>query len=326
MTDKYGRINAEPKDYPLSVRCLGYEAVTSADINDNIFLTPARYPLSEVVVSPKDRPVTRVVTYAREYCTGSTRTDTMQLYCEYMLEYFFADGKVKGYSKTDMSSNKLAVRRYGRIANSRGLDSIMRPRYDDGITDISFLSNMAFVPYELMEETEAMKNGAVADTVLGKYFPKFMYRKTNDNFIVDCDALSAYKNHKCSPWFFKLLGMTMEIQQAEWSLLYNKNDIGKYGIYDFIYGTYRIHVLAKGKQIRNLIGLKDAIGIDCYIEQYPIEIQRLSTEEYKELKRDYFTRKEEFRLPENVLPPIPAIENLVGRVDAEIPLKANSRY
>lgn len=111
-------------------------------------MTPASYKLNEVVVTPTDRPITRVVTYAREYCTGSTPNDSLQLYSEYMLEYYFADGKVKGFSKSHQSSHMVAIKRYGRIVKGNELDSVMRPKKYDDITALSFMSNMAFVPYK----------------------------------------------------------------------------------------------------------------------------------------------------------------------------------
>lgn len=318
-TDNHGRILADRNDFPLSVRCLGYEASLANNGCDSVLLRPSVYMLSEVEVSPADRPVTRVVSYVREYCTSSTKTDSMQMFSEYMIEYYIAQSKVKGYDKSDGTyPNKLAIRRYARMANSENLDSIFRPRRDDDITNISFLENMAFWPSEPFDETEGMKAGAMTDTVYGKHFPKFVYRKSNNHFIVDCDALSDFKDHKCSPWFFKLLGLTMEFTEANWSLLYNSNERDQYGMHDFVYGTYHLHVLGKGKLLRKMIGVKDAIGIDCYMELYPIELQRLTRDEYLDLKKDYFKHREDFRIPDNVQPLAPAIQNLIERIDRKL--------
>lgn len=236
-----------------------------------------------------------------------------------MLEYFFADGKVKGYDRSDASASPMRSRRFGRIANSTGLDSVMRPSYDSDIASLSFLSNMAFVPFEEKDEPEVMSEGALSDTVQGKYFPKFIYRKSNGLFTVEADALADYKDHHWSPWFFKMLGMTMEMQSARWQLAYRQTDAGRYGIYDFLCGTYNLFVLGKGRLFKKLLGIKDAIGIDCYIEQYPVEIERLTVDEYKVLKKDWLGRREEFRVPANVQPLPPAIERLTARINSEIP-------
>lgn len=301
---------------------MGYEALSQSNLNvDTLFMDPASYTLNEVVVTPTDRPITRVVTYAREYCTGSTPNDTLQFYCEYMLEYYFADGKVKGYSKSHQSSNPLAVKRYGRIVKGNELDSVMRPKYDDDITTLSFMSNMAFVPYGKRELTDAMKEGALTDTIQGKYFPKYTFRLNNGNFSIDCDALSDYKTHSFSPWFFKMMGMTMDMKLGTWTLMYKQNDSGVYGITDFVYNTGNMRIIGKGKQLKKMIGVTDAIEINCYIEQYPVEIERLTVEEYKEQKKTYYEHREDFKMPDNVQPLAPAIQNLLNRVNSQIPIK-----
>ena len=323
FTDAAGTIKAGERDYPLSVRCLGYEAATVSAPCDTVYMQDATFSLPEVVVSTEGRPITRVLTYAREYCTGATLTDTMQMYCEYMLEYFFADGKVKGFNKSHESSISRRVRRYGRISNKCGLDSVMRPKYDDDITSLSFLQNMAILPNDPKEETDAMKGGELSDTVQGKYFPKFVYHKNDRFFIVDCDALADYKDHKWSPLFFKLFGLTMDMQSADWSLIYDVNQSGRYELRDLISGTYNLCVIGRGKLLKRMIGVKDPINIYCCIEQYPVDIARITVEEYMELKKDYYTRKEEFRIPANVLPLAPAMQQLVDRVDREMPMENN---
>lgn len=321
-TNNNGRIEVKPNDYPLSIRCMGYEAHSQLNQNaDTIFMVPASYTLNEVIVTPTDRPITRVLTYAREYCTGSTPNDTLQFYCEYMLEYYFAEGKVKGYSKSHESSHPLAVKRYGRIANANGLDSIMRPKYDDDITSLSFMSNMAFVPCQKKELTDAMKAGALADTIQGKYFPKYIYRLNNGNFSIDCDALSDHKTHSFSPWFFKMLGMTMDMKQGNWTLMYKQNDSGIYGITDYVYNTGNMRLIGKGKLLKKMLGITDAIEINCYIEQYPVEIERLTVDEYKEQKKTYYEHRSDFKIPDNIQPLPPAIQNLLNRINSQIPTK-----
>lgn len=314
ITDKTGGIRVGKSDYPLSFRSLGYDPKTlsSADC-DTVSLTPATYSLAEITVAPADRPIKRVLTYAREYCTGATTTDTMQMYCDYMVEYFFAKGKVKGYDKSHQFPHVLDCRRYGRLANANGLDSIMRPKSSDDIVAISFFENMAFVPKDTIEQTDNMRGGAQSDTVPGKYGPKFVYFLNNGYFNVSCDALSDHKNHTWSPWFFKVLGMTMDIQQADFNLIYRQNPSGKYDLNDFISGTYNMHILGKGKQLKKIFGVDSAIHMDCYLELYPVRIEHLTADEYKELKATYYSRTEPFQSPANIQPLAPAIETLVNR-------------
>lgn len=137
ITDENGKIEVKQTDYPLSIRSLGYQALTLPFQNvDTIYMAPASYTLNEVVVTPGDRPITRVLTYAREYCTGATPNDTLQLYCEYMLEYYFAEGKIKGYKQYHASPHTVGVKRCARIVKGSELDSIMRPKYDDDVANL----------------------------------------------------------------------------------------------------------------------------------------------------------------------------------------------
>lgn len=322
VTDNNGHATVNEHDYPLSIRSLGYESAFIDDIGiDSIPLTPAIYSLQEVVVDPKDRPITRVLAYVREYSTGATIGDTLQMYSEYMREYFFADGKVKGYDKSHRNGIERNVRRYGRIADANGLDSVMRPKYDDDITSLSFADFMTHIPFKQIKEPDIIKSGKTsADTVSGKYYPRFIYRKTNNHFFMECDALSNHKGHKWSPLFFKILGMTMDFQKANWSLVYKSNNAGKYSINDFIFSTYNLNTLGKGKLLRKIIGVKDYISIDCYIELYPVKIERLTQEEYNEVKQEYYTRKSEFMTTDNLMPLPPSIQGLIDRIEREVPI------
>lgn len=319
VTDVNGTIRADRGDYPLSVRSIGYESGVATVLTDTLFMAPATYAISEVTVTPSDRPISRVVTYAREYCTGATPTDTMQMYGEYMLEYFFADGKVKGFKKSDSNARELARRCYGRLANSAGLDSILRPTFEDDMAAISFLKIINLMPSSEREAPQAILNGATSDTVAGKYGPKLAFRKFNDLFTVDCDGLADHKDHHWEPWFFKMFGLTMDMTAAKWQRAYRFNEAGKYGLSDFLYSTCNLHIIAKGKLFKKILHVKDAMEIDCYIEEYPVAIEYLTVDEYQAIRKDKVDRTADFSIPSITLSLAPSIQHLVDRVSREIP-------
>ena len=205
FTDAAGTIKAGERDYPLSVRCLGYEAATVSAPCDTVYMQDATFSLPEVVVSTAGRPIARVVTYARGYCTASIGGDTVRAFGEYMLEYFFADGKVKGYKKSDSQSSVKASRMFLSLPRTEEGDSSMQ--------NGAFLFYIITCPIELsherIEETEAIRGGAVTDTVPGKYGPEFFYRKNERIYSVEKDELANYKNHSRGHWLLKLLGFNM---------------------------------------------------------------------------------------------------------------------
>lgn len=106
----------------------------------------------------------------------------------------------------------------------------------------------------------------------------------------------------------------MEIQQAENTVAYLVNDTDKLGMSDFVYGTYNLHAVCKGRWLKKLLGTKEPFELDCYIELYPVDIEHFTVEEYKQMKEDYSPI--EFREPQNLQPLAPSIRTLVDRVKA----------
>ena len=318
MTDAAGTLaGLHPEQYPLSVRSLGYEAATVTAHTDTVALAPAVIELAEVAVSTAERPVRRVVCFAREYCTGATGTDTMQMYSEYMLEMFCTDGKVKGYSKYDRTARIKAARRYSRhVGEDR--DSVARPKHGDDETMLSFVGLLVSVPEDDVNETEAIAAGAAADTVQGKYCPATIYRRTPELLIVSSDKLSNQKDHKMSPAIFKLFGLSMEMREFATADAFALNDSRTYGIADYVYGTASMNILGTGKWIKKAFRSKVPVDIRCYVELYPVDITNISVDEYKELRKDRGPLR--FSTPHNLLPQLPSAQALIERVDRELPL------
>ncbi|MDE6271106.1 MAG: hypothetical protein K2M12_09680 [Muribaculaceae bacterium] len=317
FTDAAGAIKASERDYPLSVRCLGYEAATVAAPCDTVYMQDATFSLPEMVVSTAGRPITRVVTYARGYFTASIGNDTVRAFGEYMLEYFFADGKVKGYKKSDSQSSCKASRLFLSLPQTEDGDSLMQ----SGATLMFYLITCPIeLPHERIEETEAIRGGAATDTVPGKYGPEFIYRKNERIYSVEKDELANYKNHSRGHWLLKLLGFNMIFKLVNTSDIYAVNDSGKYDLYDYIYGSQTAQVIGKGKVIKWFFRKNMDVDFYGYNEQYPVSIERLTVEDYKEMRANRKTRKEEFRVPDNVLPLAPAIQVLAERKDLEVSL------
>ncbi len=317
ITDGDGLITvASESSFPVTVRCVGYEPVESS--GDVVRMEVAALPLNELVVSLGDRPIKRVLCFAREYSSGIAGADTMLYYCEYMAEAFIADGKVKGYKSHDAKPCAKAYKRYARIVK-QGQDSVFRPRTGDDVADLSWFDFMAFLPSEKVELPDALRGGADADTVHGKYGPQFIYRRKNGVFSKTADVLSNHKDRKWSPFIFKLLGITVDIDAGSWTMTYADNDQGQYGINDFISGTYNIHLIGRGKWIKKLFGTKLPVEMSTYLELCPVEITNCTVAEYKEMTDD-FTRLP-FRYPDSLRPLSPAVQQLVEQVDSLRPEK-----
>ncbi len=300
---------AREADFPLSVRCIGYEPLDVAAPADTVRLIPAAYELKDVVVSPGERPVMRLVCYAREYSSGITGADTLQLYCEYMTESFLVDGKLKGYKKEDARPSKRNWRRYARIMRA-GRDTVFRPAYDDDIAMLSWFDNIVFIP-NTVEVPETLLAGAEADSVPGKYSVKTVRRLKNNILTLASDGLADHENHRWSPLFFKMMGLTAEIEACTWTNSFVCDSARTVGIRNFVKSTYNVHINGRGKWFKKAFKTKEPIEMDTYIELYPVDIEYLTLADYKTLRDAYEIIP--FRRPSPLAPLSPSVATLLKK-------------
>ena len=279
MTDSDGRLTGlSENDYPIVVRCLGYSDAECNAQTDTVRLCTSAIELAGLVVTPADRPVTRVLCYIREYSGVANAKDTVQIFSEHMADYYIATQKVKKF-KSHKTPRVLGSLQYARRKSSDGRDSIYRPDYRGD--DVSWL-DLLTLPDNRVEESEAVRMGARTDTVNGKYCVKKIVRKTDNMYVESIDYLADTKDHKLSPMMFKLLGFTMDFNDLYTSWAYMPNDGGKYSITDLIYGTMSTRVLGRGKWIKRAFNSDTPVEINGLFEVYPVEIEHLTVEEARE--------------------------------------------
>lgn len=284
ITDNNGTLaGISASDYPLTVRCIGYEPATCAAGQPEIALTPATYALGEVTVTPDDRPVMRMICYIREYSSGATPTDTIQYFAEHTADLFIPiPKKVKGL-KSKIVFRPLASRHYDRTANSRGVDSVScraTPR-----DDISWFQ-LVGMPVNDLDETEAIRSGARTDSVMGKHSRRSLMRRTPQAYTVLNDYLSDKKDHRESPLFFKLLGFTLDLTELSTNTAYRPNDSGHYGPADILSSTMALDILGRGKWIKKAFDSDAPVAMHGYFEIYPMSTEYLTVDEANELWRN----------------------------------------
>ena len=299
--------------YPLTIHSLGYKEGIAATPGDTLMMNAAAYDLPPVTVMPGERPITRVVCYVREYSTGATDRDTLKMYSEYMIESYHIDEgtKVKGYHKYDCLPKTRTKRRFAHYTGADGRDSVATPEDDEYISFMNFLVSL---PVDVFEEPDTIKNGALTDTVQGRYSPGIFYKKTPEFFVTSLDMLSNYKNHVYSPNVFKFFGLTIDIREMNLSFAYKANPSGKYTIHDFLYEISSANILGRGKWIKKAFKTKNPVEIDSNVEVYPVEINYLTVDEYKEQRKE--RNKLEFRVPDIALPVLPSVQRLIDRINS----------
>lgn len=312
LTDDDGVVtNLSSDDFPISVRLIGYRDSVFNAVTDTVPLVVNDFRLPEVSVSTAARPVTRMLCYVREYSTGSTSSDTLQVYSEVMADVFLADKGVKGYKDGDAKPRLLAERRFARKSDSKGLDSVYVCGDDERM--LSFIDSRWSVPPRILHEPERIMGGERTDTVYGKYGPKHFIKKSPTLLTYRCDALADQKGHVVSPWFAKLFGLTMDIVQAETIHAYIPNNAGVYDVRDFASGGFSLRFIGKGKGFKYVFKVPEAIEISSVVELYPVDVTHLTIEEYKELRKDK-PEGVKFVQPDIVPELHPAVQSIVDRM------------
>lgn len=287
FTDNAGAIsNVAPGDFPLTVRTIGYEQQSVATPVDTVRLTRQAHRLGEVVVTASSRPVTKITAYVRQYCSGATPKDTTRQLSEYMVDIFVAPKGTKGYREKDSHPRVRNTIRYTHHTDNEGTDSVARLSEADDDALFSLLDFFITIPADELSEPEAITAGAVADTLQGKYSAKEISTKNNGFYLRKFDYLSDHEQHHWQPWFFKLLGLSVDMTQMTQCVAYAANETGRYMPDDYLYGVFSTTMTGSGKWIKKSFHSNDPVEINCVVEIYPVETTHHTVDEYKELRRD----------------------------------------
>lgn len=312
MTDGLGRVyGVKEHDWPLTVKYLGYNTATATSAGETVRMAPVAYGLPEVVFKPTDRPVLRVRCYIRNYISNVAGTDTTIVYKEYWTDHYLPMQKVKHFKKSgDMKI--LSSRSYCRKAKQGRNDSVYVAKNGESASlplSVLFDEN----PLGKMDVTEpsSFRHGAVTDSVMGKYGMRTLYRRNATSYITHTDLLSDRKSHRYKPSLLSLFGLTAEFTQYQTSFAYRVNNEGVYTPYDLLYGTVSLDLWATGKNWKHITGSDKPQLMKYYLEIYPAEYEALTVEEAKEYMKNPPALSRE--LPRDVLPLLPAIQQIVDR-------------
>lgn len=306
--------NINEHDYPLTVHSIGYKDARLDSTTDTLRMTTDTYSLPEVTVTPGKRPIMRVVAYATEHTTGVYNGDTLQFFSEYMVEnYNKTVKKVKGYSDFDKLKKIKGVNQVFRHVKSDGTDTVARPR--NGENAVSLFTLLGEIPATPLTLSDSLKHGLVdADTIMGKYSPYTITRKTPNSYIVTYDDLADSKNRKWSPTIFKLVGITMDFHEFSSTRIYAPSDNGVLGVHDLVSYTSSARVTARGKWVKWALHSKTPIELNSYVQVFPVSITYLTVEEYKEQRKDRLPVPIK---PSPLAPPLhPSVKSMLERVMA----------
>ena len=297
--------------YPVTLRCMGYEQlIIERPENKTWEMTPIVYELEEVVVVPVKRNILKQTFYVREYFSMSNETDTVTFFNEHMADRFVPtskDAKFGGKSKLRL----LESRQYGHY-QLFGQDSITtnpETMFPSMVTIFEPIDKEIAIP-------ESFKKATKFHEVPGKSGMELIAKQNDQTFTISVDALADTKDHKISPWPLKLLGFTMEINQAYVTQAYRVNDKGIYQPKDLLEFRIVMQADGRGKYLRKALKSDKPVVIRCMVEMYIVDRDYLSKEEAKAAYKNKPTDVK-FVIPSTVPPLNEATRRMVERANAE---------
>lgn len=292
ITDSAGQFgDIDTTLYPLTVRYLGFETTTIDEPVATVALTPSALPLSEVTVTDRADGV-RLVCYVRKLVSLSTSDRDHTVIEENMVEYILpVREKVK----------KFKNRKSPLTLNTRSIERIVRAgRPDSIVTDHSnippFASIMTDINGDDIDEPDAIAS-ATSGTATRDKGKKTVFRKSRDKVIVSCDMLSDKKDHKWSPNFLKLLGLTTDFSELSLTRIYPTATTGRHPIYTLQSQSMAIGAVGRGKWIRREFKTQEPVAIRILAEIYPVDYQFITAEESRQLDKNKTADKIEFTIP-----------------------------
>ena len=306
LTDSCGVISGlSASDYPLSVRYLGFKPGTAAEGTDTLRMEEEAFGLNEVVVTPKDRPVLKLTLYIREYACRTIPGDTLIMFNEHMANCYIPTAKTK--FRAVRVPQIRASRCYNREATALGDTVYMAPKFDDMLSWTEMIefpakklsddeSHYSDLPFQFMHKPEDGTGHGLG----------------NDVYVVSRDYLAKSKNHRESPGFLKLLGLTTDFFRMDEAWAYRAKSEGTYYPEEVIYGTFNFQATIRGKLFKKLIKANKDIDMLSYIELYVVDAVPMTAAEAKADKKDRSAVPEFIISP--LAPPLePAIQAIVDR-------------
>ena len=300
--------------YPITICCIGYEPlIVAAPQEKPCEMTPTVYQLDEVVVVPVERNILKQIFYAREYFSISSENEATTFFVEHMVERFVSASD-KSKFRGDESLQILESRCYSQLKVA-GVDSVSvsnKSKFPSMLSILDLSNEPINAPELFKSQTDAAKIYEKA----GKSGMSLIQKQGAQTFTQITDALAEQPNHTASPWFLKLLGFTMDINQLYMTQVYRANESGVYLPKDLIEAGFVMEADGVGATLRKVFNSEKPVDLRAMVELYLVDYAYLSKEEYK-AERKNKTKTSQFIIPSTVPPLNSATEQLVVRAKAE---------
>lgn len=277
VTDNDGKIPyVSPKEYPVSVRYLGYNErqALSVDI-DTLFLQESALELPELTVETSRHRYLHMLAYVREYSTLTTYTDTVFLFREKSVDYMLppvGKGRFRGWS----TPRTLRSRSYYRFTDSSGLDSVS----SECEHHFSWSDRVGIPPVSRMPES--IRGKEVAAAVLeGKYSPSETWTKDIDRVTVDVDVLALAAGRRWVPDMKAFLDGEMDFDRFRVRFSYGNVLGDSVAATDLTGFSFNIESYGRGRQMFMFGRGGEPYFVTTYAEVYFIDKEFITLKEAK---------------------------------------------
>ena len=269
LTNADGQVPAEYlPQLPLTIRTMGYESAVVATEADTVRLEPSVYELQDLEVSSADRNVVRLVFFVRQYTSLTGDTKQITQVSESMVDLLFQ----RSASHTTWAD---------------GRDSLQCP----AVEDLSFLNSLVTIDSTQVPEPQSFASipydSIAADTMWSKHiYPHQIFRRTPAGYFVTVDALAKQKNHRFSPWYFKLLGLTVDINELMATYVFAPTTRNMHRLDELTSMGYSLQIDCRGKWFKRAMDSDAPVDMRSWAEFYLVDRTYLPDTEARELMRD----------------------------------------
>lgn len=311
LTDADGNVPAEYlPQLPLTIRTMGYESAVVATAADTVRLEPSVYELQDLEVSSADRNVVRLVFFVRQYTSLTGDTKQITQVSESMVDFFIP---IRKAHKIDGIAELRVL--YQRSAShttwADGRDSLHCPASED----LSFLNSLVTIDSTQVPEPEGFAlipyDSIATDTLWSKHvYPQRIVRRTPAGYFMTLDALAKRKDHRFSPWYFKLLGLTVDINELMATYVFAPTTRSMHRRDELTAMGYSLQIDCRGKWFKRAMGSDSPVDMRSWAEFYLVDRTYLPDSEAREIMRD---KEAEYPLtiPADVPPLAPIFEPLL---------------
>lgn len=318
VADEKGKVpqSVSEKSYPINVRYVGYTPVEVQNPNAGIVkMQESTYTLPEITVDDVSRNHLYIKAYERTYENEVDPNDTLLYFTERIVDFVLPLSKAaknKGWKK----GRVLSEREYAHVKQQRKDKSRDSIRYRENKNNNSFgyqMNTDFIIP-------EALIHGDSTKVVIpGKYYPKEIWTKVGDNYVLLKDNLADQKDHINSPALLKMLGGTVDITRDEYVYNFSPDSKGKIKPDMINEASYFLDLYLKGKIWKMASQQKEDLPLQCYGELYVIDRAYLTADEVKELKKNPPVVDTSFEAPEGIPAPPTKLLKLKEAVKEKYP-------